>query len=204
MKSTATPKVHIMEIDRDPLKLKSLPPIEAPVDDWPLIEAALRRDRRRAKLLRYAGGALATAATVTLAVGLTLRPGPSKPGDTGPEGTEPAMAQQQSIPESGRTAISASPRPDTPQNAQTLESMLALSQQLETRLRMIRSGIGGLPTHALVYQVELEDLIVQVDDELSMRPDSLDLWSQRVNLLLDLNQLYEKELRRERHQMASL
>jgi hypothetical protein len=61
-----------------------------------------------------------------------------------------------------------------------------------------------LPTDSLVYQVELEDLIAQVDDELSVRPDSLELWSQRINLLLDLSQLYQNQLRRDYHRLASL
>jgi len=87
---------------------------------------------------------------------------------------------------------------------QTLDSLITLSQQLETRVRTFRSGVGGMPTDSLVYQVELEDLIAQVDDELSMRPDSLELWSQRVNLLLDLSLLYENQLRRDYQRMASL
>jgi len=87
---------------------------------------------------------------------------------------------------------------------QTLDSVIALSQQLEARVRTIRSEVGGMPTDSLVYQVELEDMIAQVDGELSMRPDSLELWSQRVNLLLDLSRLYQNQLRRDYLRMASL
>jgi len=87
---------------------------------------------------------------------------------------------------------------------QTLDSLITLSQQLEKRVRTFRSEVGGMPTESLVYQVELEDLIAQVDGELSMRPDSLELWSQRVNLLLDLSTLYQNQLRRDYHRMASL
>jgi hypothetical protein len=87
---------------------------------------------------------------------------------------------------------------------QTLDSLISLSQQLETRVRTFSSGVGGMPTDSLVYKVELEDLIAQVDDELSMRPDSLELWSQRVNLMLDLSLLYENQLRRDYQRMASL
>jgi hypothetical protein len=86
----------------------------------------------------------------------------------------------------------------------TLDSLIALSQQLETGIRDYRSEAGGLPTELVIYQVELEDLIAQVDDELSVFPDSQPLWSQRVNLLLDLSQLYEKQLRRDYHRLASL
>lgn len=86
----------------------------------------------------------------------------------------------------------------------TLDSLIALSQQLETRVRSYRSDVGGMPTDSLIYQVELEDMIAQVDDELSMRGGSLELWSQRVNLLLDLSQLYENQLRRDYQRIASL
>ena len=86
----------------------------------------------------------------------------------------------------------------------TLDSLITLSQQLETRVRSYRSDVGGMHTDSLVFQVELEDLIAQVDDELSMRPESLDLWSQRINLLLDLSQLYENQLRRDYQRIASL
>jgi hypothetical protein len=61
-----------------------------------------------------------------------------------------------------------------------------------------------MPTASVIYQVELEDLIAQVDEELSMRPDSMGLWSQRINLMLDLSQLYQNQLRRDYHRMASL
>jgi len=57
---------------------------------------------------------------------------------------------------------------------------------------------------SLVYQVELEDLIAQVDEELSANPDSAELWSRRVNLMLDLSGLYQNKLRRDYSRMASL
>ena len=69
---------------------------------------------------------------------------------------------------------------------------------------LTRSQAGVMPTSSVIYQVELEDLVAQVDEALSMRPDSMDLWSQRINLMLDLSQLYQNELRREYHLMASL
>lgn len=96
------------------------------------------------------------------------------------------------------------PKPQAAAAPQTLDSLITLSQQLENGIRSYRSEVGGMPTNSLVYQVELEDLIAQVDDELSARPDSQQLWSQRVALLLDLSQLYENQLRRDYHRMASL
>jgi len=161
-----------MQKERDPLNLSSLPLVTPPADNWPEIRAALLKQSRRQRFARYAGAALAAAATVTLAVGLFF---------------------QQPTPEPPATV--------TPQ---TLDSLITLSQQLENAIRSYRSEVGGMPTDSLVYQVELEDLIAQVDDELSARPDSQQLWSQRVNLLLDLSQLYENQLRRDYHRMASL
>lgn len=96
------------------------------------------------------------------------------------------------------------PEPEASMAPPTLDSLITLSQQLEQGVRSYRAEFGDLPTDSLVYQVELEDLIAQVDDELSIRPDSTRLWSQRVNLLLDLSQLYENQLRRDYHRMASL
>jgi len=165
-------KVHIMQKERDPLNLGSLPLLTPPADGWPLIRSALVKHQRRRRFTRYSGGLLAVAAMLMLTVGLFIH--------------QPALTP----------APVAAP--------QTLDSLIVLSQQLETRVRSYRSEVGGMPTDSLVYQVELEDLIAQVDDELSMRPDSLELWSQRVNLLLDLSQLYQNQLRRDYHRMASL
>ncbi len=167
-------KVHIMQKEQDPLNLRSLPQVAPPSDSWPQIRAELARGRQKRRLATRLGGALAAAAAVTLALGLYLQQ-PS-PG----------------------------PAPIETPAPQTLDSVIALSQQLESRVRAYRSGVGGMPTDSLVYQVELEDLIAQVDDELSMRPDSVELWSQRVNLLLDLDALYQNQLRRDYHRMASL
>jgi len=172
MKHMTYSKVHIMQNERDPLNLGSLPPLAPASDDWPFIETALVKHHRRRRLTKYTGGLLAVAAMLMLAVGLFIQ--------------QPALA------------------PSPVAVPTTLDSLIALSQQLETRVRSYRSDFGGMPTDSLVFQVELEDLIAQVDDELSMRPESLDLWSQRVNLLLGLSQLYENQLRRDYQRIASL
>jgi hypothetical protein len=165
-------KVHIMQKERDPLNLGSLPMVDPPEDNWPQIRQALLRQNRGQRVRRIAGASLAAAAALTLAIGLFIQQPDPKP--------EASMAPT------------------------TLDSLITLSQQLEKGVRSYRAEFGGLPTDSLVYQVELEDLIAQVDDELSARPDSTQLWSQRVNLLLDLSQLYENQLRRDYHRMASL
>lgn len=185
---------HARQKHEDPLNLQSLPLVSSPADGWPAVEAALRRDARRRSVRRFGVGALAAAASVTLALGLYLRgpaPFPAAPDPGlemagGPSGEPPPAA----------VASSGSPG--------TLDALIALSQQLEARLRLIRAEGGSLPAGAVVYQVELEDLVVQVDEELSRQPDSLALWSQRVNLLMDLERLYENRLRREYQRMASL
>jgi len=175
-----------MQKERDPLNLSSLPMVSPPSDGWPAIRAELAKEQSRRRLARYAGSALALAAAVVLTVGVLVR----QPESVQAPATGPGLVQSQA--------------PKTAPGQQTLGSLIALSQQLETRVRSIRSEFGGLPTDAVVYQVELEDLIVQVDEELSMNPESLQLWSHRVNLLLDLSRLYENQLRRDYHRLASL
>ena len=180
-----------MQQERDPLNLRSLPLVSPPGDDWPAIEASLRQQNDRRRLFKVAGWALATAASVTLAVGLILhRPVSMAPVDSST--AQPAIAQTDA------------PTSPASEKASTVDSLIGLSQRLETNLRHIRSEIGVMPTSSLIYQVELEDLVAQVDEELSMNPGNTELWSQRVNLLLDLSQLYRNELRRESHRMASL
>jgi len=171
-----------MQKELDPLNLRSLPLVEPPTDGWPQVRLALEQGNRRRRLTRYAAGTFAAAATVMLAVGLYVQqPGPA---------SLPAPAV-----ESAGTVAGSQP---------TLDSLITVSQQLEDRVRSFRSEVGGMPTDSLVYQVELEDLIARLDDELSMQPGSLELWNQRVNLLLDLSRLYENQLRRDYHRMASL
>ncbi len=180
-----------MQQERDPLKLASLPLVSPPADDWPMIEAALHKQRSRKQIVTLAGSALAIAATVILAVGVFVYR---------PHGTPASTSDSRQL----QTAQVINPvLADDPQT-DTLDALIALSQQLETNLRAIRLQTGMMPTSSVIYQVELEDLVAQVDEELSRRPDSMDLWSQRINLMLDLSQLYQNELRREYRAMASL
>jgi len=189
---------HAMQKQQDPLNLQGLPQVPPLRDGWAAIESALREDRRRRTTGLYAGGALAAAAAVVLALVLVVqRPVPTHPGDA--PGPAPQLAEQSSS--AGNGTVSGA---DTPLPAATLDSLMTLSQRMETRLRRMRDSLGDLPASDLVYQVELEDLVVQVDEELSARPDSLSLWNQRVTLLVDLERLYQNSLRREYRQMASL
>ena len=180
-----------MQQEKDPLNLGSLPLVSSPPDDWPMIEAALRKQNTRRRFVKLAGGTLAIAATAVLVVGVLVHRPFGIPQD--PAGAELLQTAQLEKPASSDAAQS-----------DTVESLIALSQQLESNLQKIRSQAGAMPTSVVIYQVELEDLVAQVDEELSMRPDSIDLWSQRINLMLDLSQLFQNELRREYHRMASL
>ena len=189
---------HAMQKQQDPLNLQGLPQVLPPRDGWPVVEAALRQDLGRRRIGRYVGAALAAAAMLALALALTVqRPVPGVPADA-PE-QAPQLAEQ-SAPASDANGQAAG----TPVQAKTLDSLMGLSLRLETRLRRYRAGLGDLPVSDLVYQVELEDLVVQVDEELSAHPESLSLWNQRVTLLMDLERLYQNSLRREYRQMASL
>lgn len=174
---------------RDPLNLGRLPEVRADFDGWPEIESALRQSGRRRRGRVVAGGALAVAATIVLALAFTLQP---------PETASSVESTNGGLVSAGQEAESA------PLREPSVESLIAMSQRLEDRIRLYRTRMGDLPSDALVYQVELQDLVAQVDSELSMAPGSVDLWSQRINLLLDLTQLYENSLRRDYYRMASL
>jgi hypothetical protein len=186
-----TAKVLIMQQEKDPLNLGSLPLVSPPADDWPMIEAALRKRISRKRIVTLAGSTLAIAATVILAVGVFIyRPFGIPVSTSGSEQLQTTQVEDPTSSEGHQTS--------------TLDSLIALSQQLESNLQKIRSQAGVMPTSSVIYQVELEDLVAQVDEELSRRPGSVDLWSQRINLMLDLSQLYQNQLRREYHRMASL
>jgi hypothetical protein len=179
-------KLNTMQQEQDPLNLGSLPPVTPPGDDWPAIETALRTHHGRRRLWKLTGGALAAAASIAFVISLVLNQPVSLPVN------EPALARADTRQASGQA------------KEELVASLISLSQRLETSLQHIRSEVGAMPTTSLIYQVELEDLVAQVDEELSMNTDSTSLWSQRVNLLLDLTELYKNELRRESHRMASL
>lgn len=173
----------------DPLNLRSLPLVTPEADGWPEIQDALLQQGRKRNSRRLVGATLAVAATAVLTLALLV----GKPfGQSGMRPTDTAALPPVEEPVS------------VPLQEPTAESLIALSQKLESRLRLYRSQIGDLPADVLVYQVELQDLIVQVDGELSLNPESVDLWGQRVNLMMDVVRLYEDSLRRDYHRMASL
>jgi hypothetical protein len=92
----------------------------------------------------------------------------------------------------------------TPDDRPNNKRLIAVSQGMEQELRFLRERVGAMPSETVVYQVELQDLISQVDDALSFSPDSQDLWGQRLSLQMDLMKLYRNQLRRDYAHMASL
>lgn len=166
---------------RDPLGLRHLDWIEPQQDGWPGIHAALENRSRNRKHVTW----LALAASLVMAFGLTLRLASENTPDAGPVSL-PATEQLAGV------------------GDDSLESLIALSQTLEQQLRGMRQGSGSMPADSAVYIAELQDLVAQVDHELSYSPDSVNLWGQRVNLLLDLAQIYQHQWELDYGKMASL
>jgi hypothetical protein len=85
-----------------------------------------------------------------------------------------------------------------------VNELIGLSQSMEEQVMNLREETGSMPAESAIYVAELEDLIAQVDGELSLTPDSIDLWGQRVNLLLDLAQIYQQQWEIDYGRMAAL
>lgn len=189
---------RLMNKHEDPFDLRGLAPVSPPSDAWPAVEAALIEQGRQRRFRRLTTMGVAAAAVLVLALVLVLDP----PGSTDPVAPDRSpSAQLQSSESISDPAIAPASGADS---VATRAALIALSQQMEVRLRDIRGQIGVLPSDQLVYRIELEDLIAQVDDRLSAEPESLGLWSQRIQLLMDLEQFYADSLRREYRQLASL
>jgi hypothetical protein len=176
--------------EKDPLGLRDLPLLSPDEDGWPAIARALdaQTDQRR-RFVR--GGAwLAVAASLVVVVAGVLRY--VGPGGAAPEPT-------------GLTSLATVEQPAASESQQdTLDSLITMSQSLERQVRNLREGVGPMPAASAVYVAELEDLVAQVDNELSFTPGSVNLWGQRVNLLLDLAQIYQSQWERYYGRMASL
>lgn len=173
---------------QDPLGLRELPE-PRPEDgrrelDWQAVSAAL--DARAQNRRRAWAGALATAASIALVVAVLAL---QRTDETGPAADTPMTAETSTGDAAAATGA---------------EQLMAMSQDAERQLRQLRAQVGSMPSQAVVYQVELQDLIGQVDDALGMSPDSTDLWGQRLSLQFDLMRLYSSQLRRDYVRVASL
>ena len=117
---------------RDPLGLSQLPDIEPGPDDWPEIESVLRADQQSRHNRWRIAGSLAAAASVVMVIGILLNlPGGLVVGVSPQTGTE--VASTTPLPE---------PFPDQQptSNEQMLTSLIGLSQQMESQLRVLRTG----------------------------------------------------------------
>lgn len=180
----ATDSIH-----RDPLGLGDLPLLDPGKDGWPEIRQALEAHLAQKRRRRVAAGWLAMAASIVLAVVVTTRQ--MDPVDSGLQPGLPNVVTESAAVASG-------------EQEQTIDSLISLSSTLESRLRSLRNGSASMPASSAVYVAELEDLVAQVDSQLSMEPGSVTLWGQRVNLLLDLAQIYQHQWEVDYGQMASL
>lgn len=175
----------------DPLGLGDLPLLDPPDDGWLEVRSALEADRRQRRFRRFAGG-LAAAACVVLVAGVMMQRADQAPVTTGPDLAATTTAAQPAdveIPEARERNVS---------------ELIAMSQLMERRLRLLRSQSASMPADAAAYQAELEDMIARVDSQLSDNPDAAELWGQRVSLLLDLESLFQHHFEREYGRMASL
>lgn len=176
----------------DPLGLRDLPLLEPDVDGWDEIRQALEADGKHRTVQRRRRGMAWLAMAASLALVVSILMNRSEAPDSISEGSAPTQL--------ATTETDGAPVGETDR----LDDLIALSQMLEVRLRTLREGTTTLPGETAVYVAELEDMVARVDGELSYVPESVDLWAQRVNLLLDLESLYQHSWEAEYGRMASL
>jgi hypothetical protein len=172
----------------DPLGLRELGDLEPEYDGWGEIETALNAHHARRRTWRRAAGALAVAATLVLVVSVTLQqPGGVTQPQTSAPGAATLAANDASV-----------------QVQDDIDALITLSQTMEEQLKEMRRQSSSMPAESAIYVAEIEDLIAQVDGELNLTPGSVDLWGQRVNLMLDLAQIYQQQWEIDYGRMASL
>jgi hypothetical protein len=174
--------------ESDPLGLRGLDAIEPGYDGWAQIESALRSHNSNQRSWQKTGTWLALAAGLVLVIGVVLRtnenliaPNPPSPGFA------TSGAHSASVPVKDN-----------------ISALIGISQSMEEQVARLRQESASMPAESAIYVAELEDLIAQVDNQLSLTPDSIDLWGQRVNLLLDLAQIYQQQWEIDYGRMASL
>jgi len=172
----------------DPLGLSELESIEPGYDGWDEIETALLAHQKSKHNWRRSGGWMAVAASLVLVVSISLR------------NTENGIPKTLFVPS---TATQATDLASVPVE-DNLSALIGMSQTMEQQVKGLRQETSSMPAESAVYVAELEDLIAQVDSELSVTPDSIDLWGQRVNLMLDLAQIYQQQWVIDYGRMASL
>lgn len=171
----------------DPLGLGKLASIDPGYDGWHQIESALNTHKTSKRNWHRHGAWLAIAASFVLVVSIVMfnTQSPST------EFNAPEIAT------SGVNTASVTVKDN-------INALIGLSQSMEEQVAELRRETGSVPAESAIYVAELEDLIAQVDSELSVTPDSIDLWGQRVNLMLDLAQIYQQQWEIDYGRMASL
>jgi hypothetical protein len=169
----------------DPLGLSKLASVEPGYDGWSQIESALNTHKTGKRSSHRHGAWLAVAASFVLSVVVlnTQRP--------------PTELIAPEFATSGSNPASVTVKGN-------IDALIGLSQSMEEQVAQLRMETGSMPAESAVYVAELEDLIAQVDSELSVTPDSIDLWGQRVNLMLDLAQVYQQQWEIDYGRMAAL
>jgi len=174
--------------ESDPLGLSDLDAIEPGYDDWAQIESALLAHKTSKRNWQKSGAWLAVAASLVLVISVVLF---NTENHTAGNPSSPALATSEAIPASVEVK-------------DNINALIGMSQSMEEQVMRLRQETGSMPAESAIYLAELEDLIAQVDNELSLTPDSIDLWGQRVNLMLDLAQIYQHQLEIYYGRMASL
>lgn len=172
----------------DPLGLSDLEAVEPGYDGWAQIESALQAHQNNKRNWQRAGGWLAVAASLVLVISISLR------------NTENDAINSLPSPEFATPATNLASVPVQ----DNINALIGLSQNMESQVKRLREETTSMPAESAIYVAELEDLIAQVDNELSLTPDSIDLWGQRVNLMLDLAQIYQQQWQIDYGRMASL
>jgi len=174
--------------DSDPLGLSDLDTIEPGYDGWAQVESALQTHQASMRKRQKTGAWLAVAASLVLVISVVLLNAQSNtPGVP----SSPALATSGAIPASEEVN-------------DNINALIGLSQSMEEQVMKLRQETTSMPAEAAIYVAELEDLIAQVDNELSQTPGSIDLWGQRINLMLDLAQIYQQQWDIDYGRIASL
>jgi len=171
----------------DPLGLRELDSVEPGYDGWSQIESALTTHKNSKRSWQRHSAWLAVAASFVLVISVVVYNTQRTPIEL-------------SVPEFATSM--ADPASVTVKD--NVNALIGLSQSMEEQVTQLRMETSSMPADSAIYVAELEDLIAQVDSELSVTPDSIDLWGQRVNLMLDLAQIYQQQWEIDYGRMASL
>jgi anti-sigma-K factor RskA len=177
----------------DPLGLAALDDIEPGFDDWAAISSALKDHQQAQRRWRTGIVSLAVAASLILVIGLSVR---------GLQTHSPAETNLTELATTSEEPASVSVNEASANDE--IEALIGLSGKMQAQVSQMRNRTASMPAESALYVAELEDLIAQVDNELSFTPDSIDLWGQRVNLLLDLAQVYQQQRQIDYGRMVSL